>query len=258
MSQDTAKEAELSPFLQHQERIMAARKAQDIDIAERQKHSLVPAVKESSPAQGTYQIDTFDATNNKVERRTITPLPTPQRIQAAKPITKDELSDMIADLRQEMATQQERFDNKDAIDKERTDKRQELSAKVAELTQQLNAAQGELDQLNQAGSVRDGFIAFAARAEQRITSIATGVYGYLLEKFSQDRHEAPFSELTELLKEEIRFKADRSGVRRLTQASFARLYAASKEHITNARIEATLEKVYTATEKLEGALRVSS
>jgi hypothetical protein len=80
-----------------------------------------------------YQIEQFDATNNKTVRRTITPLPTPQRVQPAKPIEKAELTAMIESLRQEMADQQDRFDHKDELDKERTEKRQELSAKVAEL-----------------------------------------------------------------------------------------------------------------------------
>jgi DNA-binding transcriptional MocR family regulator len=83
--------------------------------------------------------------------------------------------------------------------------------------------------------VRDEFIEFAKRAEQRITQIATASYGHLLEKFSQDRHEAPFAELTDLLKEEIRFKVDRSGVRTFTQPSFARLHAAPRESITKAQ-----------------------
>ena len=161
---------------------------------------------------------------------------------------------MIESLRSEMSEQQSRFDNKDSIDKERTDKRQKLSSKVAELTQQLNAAQAELEQLNRSGSVREEFIGFAKQAEQRIVSIATGVYNFLLEKISQDRHEARYKELTPLLSESVRFKVDRSGVRTFTQPSFARLHAAPKEQITNARINATLEKVYTATEKLEGAL----
>jgi len=90
--------------------------------------------------------------------------------------------------------------------------------------------------------------------ELRITQIATATYGHLLEKFSQDRHDAPFAELTELLKEAIRFKVDRSGIRTFTQPSFARLYAAPQESITNARIESTLEKVFSATEKLETVL----
>lgn len=204
--------------------------------------------------QEKYIITQHDVTNDTVTHREITPLPTPQRIQPAKTLTKPELIEMIDALRDEMATEKKRFDNKDAIDKERADKRQNLYATVADLTQQLNAAQSELDQLKRAGSVRDGFIEFAQRAEQRITQIATGIYGYLLEKFSQDRHEAPFAELTDLLKEEIRFKVDRSGVRTFTQSSFARLHAAPKESITNARIEATLEKVYTATEKIETVL----
>jgi hypothetical protein len=204
--------------------------------------------------QEAYTIEQFDATNNKTTRRTITPLPTPTRLQPPKPITKAELAEMIAELRDEMATEQERFDNKDAIDKERTDKRVALPEKINELTRQLNEAKAEFDKLTSEGSVRDGFIEFAKRAELRITQIATGVYGFLLEKLSQDRHETPFAELTDLLKEEIRFKVDRSGVRTFTQPSFARLHAAPRENITKARIEATLEKVYSATEKIEEAL----
>jgi hypothetical protein len=204
--------------------------------------------------QEKYIITQHDVTNDTVTHREITPLPTPQRIQPAKTLTKPELIEMIDALRDEMATEQKRFDNKDAIDKANTDKRQKLYATIADLTEKLNAAKSELDQLNRTGSVRDGFIEFAQRAEQRITQIATGIYGYLLEKFSQERHEAPFAELTQLLKEDVRFKADRSGVRTYTLPGYARFHAVPKDQITNARIEATLEKVYSATEKLETVL----
>jgi hypothetical protein len=80
--------------------------------------------------QEAYQIETFDASNNKIERRTITPLPVAVRIQPPTPITKPELLEMIESLRQEMANQQDRFDQKDELDKERTEKRQELSARL--------------------------------------------------------------------------------------------------------------------------------
>ena len=168
---------------------MTARAQQDREIEERQKHSLVPAVHEVPATIGKYVIEEFNASTGETRTRQITPLPQPTRFQA-KQITKDELNAMIVELRQEMATQQERFDHKDSIDKANTDKRQELYNTISELSQQLNAAKGELDQLNRVGSVRDEFIAFAARAEQRITSIATGVYNFLLEKTSNDRHEA--------------------------------------------------------------------
>src|SRR5580704_5749519 len=148
-------DTELSPFLRQQAERMKAIAQQDINIEDRQKRTIVPAVQESErETQGKYEIVTHDATNDRIERRIITPRPTPQRIQPAKPITKDELTEMIESLRSEMSEQQSRFDNKDAIDKERTDKRQELSAKVAELTQQLNGVQTELDQINRSGSVR--------------------------------------------------------------------------------------------------------
>jgi hypothetical protein len=250
----TTQDTEKSQFLINQEKLMESRRSQDLSIAERQKYTLTPAVQESSPAQGTYQIDTFDATNKKVETRTITPLPTPQRIQPPKPITKDELTEMIESLRSEMSEQQTRFDNKDAIDNERTDKRQELSATIDELTQRLRDAQSKLDDLNRVGSMRAQFIDFAQRAEGQITAIATGVYGFMLDKIALDRHEASYKELTPLLKESVRFAVDRLGIRFFTQGNFAALHRTPTDKISDARIEATLEKVYSATEKLEGAL----
>jgi hypothetical protein len=250
---DTKQEPK-SAFLIAQEKLMQARAEQDRSIEERQRYTLTSGANEKYDPSAKYELVRQDITNNTVERRVITPLPTPQRIQPAKPLAKGDIVEMLNELRDEMATEQEKFDRKDEIDKERTDKRGQLIAKVNELTAQLNAAKAELDQLNREGSVRDGWIEFAKRAELRITQIATATYGHLLEKFSQDRHEAPFSELTELLKEEIRFKADRSGVRTFTHPSFARLHAAPRESITNARIEATLKKVFTAAEKLEHIL----
>jgi hypothetical protein len=204
--------------------------------------------------QEKYIITQHDVTNDTVTHREITPLLTPERIQAPKTLSKGEIHDMIKELRTEMETEQDRFDNKEAIDNANTSKRRELYATIADLTQQLNEAQSELDQLNRTGSVRDGFIEFAQRAEQRITQIATATYGYLLEKFSQERHEASFAELTPLLKEDVRFKVDRSGVRTYTLPGYARFHAVPKDQITNARIEATLDKVNTATEKLEAVL----
>jgi hypothetical protein len=162
---------------------------------------------------------------------------------------------MIESLRQEMAEEQDRFDRKDELDKERNDKRQELCAKISELTIQLRDARSTLDDLNRAGSTRDGWIAFAKRAEGQITAIATGAYGYLLEKISQDKHEAGYKELTPLLAESVRFAVDRLGIKFFTSSNFVSLNRAPAEQINNARIEATLEKIYAATEKIEGALQ---
>jgi hypothetical protein len=250
----TAQDTPLSPFLEQQKRVMVQKEQLEHDLEQRQRYTLTPGANEKHDPKAKYVVETHDSTNNTVERRVITPLPTPQRIQPAKPLAKGDIVEMLKELRDEMATEQEKFDRRDELDASAANKRGQLIAKVNELTAQLNAAKSELDQLNREGSVRDGWIEFAKRAEQRITQIATATYGHLLEKFSQDRHEAPFSELTELLKEEIRFKADRSGVRTFTQPSFARLHAAPKDSVTNARVEVSLEKVFTATEKLEHIL----
>ena len=204
--------------------------------------------------QDTYQIESFDATNNKVVTRTITPLPTPQRLQPPKPIAKAELTEMIENLRQEMSDQQRRFDNRDSIDKERTTRKNELSAKVAELTAQLRVAESELEDLNRKGSVRDEFIAFVKQFELRITQIATDVFNWFLDKTSQEKYEANHRDLPPLMKEEVTFKANRLGIRGLTDGNFARLHRTPKEGIFNANLEAAMERVYSATEKLEGAL----
>ena len=251
---ETEQQEPKSEFLEQQARKMKVFAEQDRSVEQRQKYTLTPGANEKHDPKAKYVVETHDSTNNTVERRVITPLATPQRLQPPKPLAKGDIVEMLNELRDEMATEQEKFDRKDELDASAANKRGQLIAKVNELTAQLNAAKAELDQLNREGSVRDGWIEFAKRAELRITQIATATYGHLLEKFSKDRHEAPFAELTDLLKEEIRFKVDRSGVRTFTQPSFSRLHAAPKESITNARIEATLEKVYTATEKLEGAL----
>jgi hypothetical protein len=202
----------------------------------------------------TYQVEEFNATTGETKRRTVEALPTPQRLQPPAPIEKTELTEMIESLRQEMGEQQSRFDNRAQLHAERTARKNELHSKISELYTQLNAAQAELDQLKSEGTVRDRFIRFAKDAESRITGIATGVYNYLLEKISQDKHEASYKELTPLLKEEVTFKVDRSGIRFLTQGMFASLRDAAAEHISDARVEAVLNKVYTATEKWEGAL----
>ena len=246
-----------TPFLEQQKRVMAQKEQLERDQEQKQRYTVQPSVSGNEKPydpKAKYEIVTFDANTGETTHRTITPLPTPQRLQQSKTLSKPEIVDMIDSLRDEMALEQEKFDRKDEIDGAAAMKRGKLIAKVNELTAQLNAAKSELDQLNREGSVRDGWIAFAKQAELRITQIATATYGHLLERFSHEQHEAPFAELTELLKEAIRFKVDRSGIRTFTQPNFARLYAAPKESITNARIEATLEKVFAATEKLETVL----
>ena len=251
---ETEQQEPKSEFLEQQARKMKVFAEQDRSVEQRQKYTLTPGANEKHDPKAKYVVETHDSTNNTVERRVITPLATPQRLQPPKPLAKGDIVEMLNELRDEMATEQEKFDRKDELDAAAANKRGQLIAKVNELTAQLNAAKSELDDLNRAGSTRDGFIAFAKRAEQRITAIATGTYNFLLEKISQERHDSDYKSLPPLLSEDVRFRVDKLGTRFLTQPSFASLHRTPTEQITNARIEATLEKVYTATEKLEGAL----
>ena len=177
----------------------------------------------------------------------------PNRFQYT-PAEKQELLAMIESLRADMSTARESFDRKDELDAERNAKRSELATKVAELTQQLHTAQTELDELNNQGSIRDQFIKSASSFEQRASTIASGVYNWALDFFSQQRYDSNHRELTPSLKEEILFRVNKLGLKPLTQGSFARLHKHRKEQITNEVITATMERVYDATEKLEGVL----
>ena len=195
----TSQDTPLSPFLEQQKRVMAQKEQLERDLEQRQKYTLTPGANEKHDPKAKYVVETHDSTNNTVERRVITPLATPQRLQPPKPLAKGDIVEMLNELRDEMATEQEKFDRKDELDAAAANKRGQLIAKVNELTAQLNAAKSELDDLNRAGSTRDGFIAFAKRAEQRITAIATGTYNFLLEKISQERHDSDYKSLPPLL-----------------------------------------------------------
>jgi hypothetical protein len=160
----------------------------------------------------------------------------------------------IEELRSKMAVAQSRFDNKDPLDAERTSQKSDLAAKIAELTQKLRSAQTELDDLNSKGSIRDEFIAEAGSFEQNIVGLASGVFNYVLDRLSQEKYEANHRELPPLMKEEILFRADRLGIKRLANGAFARLSKHRKEQITNEVVNAAMERVFDATETLEKVL----
>jgi hypothetical protein len=83
---------------------------------------------------------------------------------------------MLDELRDEMATQQERFDNKDSVEKKRSDKRLELSTKIGELTQQLGgyetiiimAGRSSIKQLTSSVALRLLCQYFARQSRQRL------------------------------------------------------------------------------------------
>jgi hypothetical protein len=133
---------ELTPFLEQQKRVMAQKEQLERDLEQRQKYTLTPGANEKHDPKAKYVVETHDSTNNAVERRVITPLTNPQRLQPPAPIEKGELTEMIESLRQQMSEQQERFDNKDKLDAERNQKRAALSSRIGELTLQLREAQG--------------------------------------------------------------------------------------------------------------------
>src|SRR6202008_1874841 len=143
----TTESQELSPFLEQQKRVMAQKEQLERDLEQRQRYTLTPGANEKHDPKAKYVVETHDSTNNTVERRVITPLPTPQRIQPAKPLAKGDIVEMLKELRDEMVTEQKKFDRKDELDAAAANKRGQLIAKVNELTAQLNAAKSELDDL---------------------------------------------------------------------------------------------------------------
>jgi ribosome-binding ATPase YchF (GTP1/OBG family) len=130
-----------------------------------------------------YQIETFDATNNKIECRTITPLhPSQQRFNRPELATLPELEKQIAELTEDITAATNDFDTVSANLDEYYRPLKQAEQRVAELRLQLAEAESELAQLQAQGSPRDGFWNFINECECRVSGIAR----QLLDRFCQD------------------------------------------------------------------------
>jgi hypothetical protein len=188
-----------------------------------------------------------------IEPRPATQAPTPARTPSV--LTSGELVTMIEDLRDQMNAAQERFDNKDAIDAETNKRKGELASLIADLSAKLDEARTEMRELEEDGSVRDGFIKSASKFEQEVNAIATGVWGHLSERISREKYDgSSYRELPSSLKDVVLFKLGKLGIKAFTLPSFQRLHSRPKEAISNALLEQSMERVHNAMVKLEEVL----
>jgi chromosome segregation ATPase len=170
-----------------------------------------------------YQIETFDATNNKIECRTITPLqPSQQRFNRPELATLPELEKQIAELTEDITAATNDFDTVSANLDEYYRPLKQAEQRVAELRLQLVEAESELAQLQAQGSPRDGFWNFINECEGRVSGIAR----QLLDRFCTDAalstFKVPFQKLTEHTQKDISL-VYRQRLERFTGSFYSRL-----------------------------------
>jgi hypothetical protein len=192
--------------------------------------------------------------HRKWEVRTIAEHVVQPAVKPQPAITSEELLAMVDSLRQEMQTAQDTFDNKDQIDAQRNGQKSALASQISELTAKLEAANLELHRLEKLGSARQEFIAKVKSFESKVVATATGLWNHLANKLSTEKYDAPFKELTSGLKEVVVFAVNRTGIKGLTLPTFTRLHRLTEDQISNALLDATMERVYNATVKVEEIL----
>jgi hypothetical protein len=170
-----------------------------------------------------YQIETFDATNNKIERRTITPLqPSQQRFNRPELATLPELEKQIAELTEDITAASNDFDTVSANLDEYYRPLKQAEQRVTELRVQLAEAESELAQLQAQGSPRDGFWTFINECECRVSGIAR----QLLDRFCQDAaintFKVAFSRLSEHTQKDLAL-VYRMRLERFREGVYARL-----------------------------------
>jgi hypothetical protein len=153
-----------------------------------------------------------------------------------------------------MLVAQEAVDNSQEINNDRTARKAQLANQIAELTAKLAEVNAELAEVESKGSARQEFIASVVNFESRAVALGNGLHNHLLEKISQERHEAPFRELPDTLKEGVRFAVSRKGIKSITLPTFARLHKYRRDQINDALLEQTMGRVYDANLKIEDIL----
>jgi DNA repair ATPase RecN len=192
MTTQETTQTEESAFLQNQRRVMAQKEQLDRDIAERTRYTLQPAVTENEKpfnSKEAYVIESFDAANNKTERRTITPLPQPaQRFQKPETPTLPELrqaiNDLVADIEGAGADYETVATNLDSF----YAPHKALEKRISELKAALSQAETELAELRAEGSPAEGYKRFIVGAEQKVNGIAR----QLVDRFSADKAREKF------------------------------------------------------------------
>jgi hypothetical protein len=190
----------LSPFLQNQARIMQARAQQDIDLEDRQKHSLVPAV--SEPASGKIDpnklvIERQDLTTGESSSRVVqlTPQPT-QRFTRPAPLTMDGIREQLITAGDTIDSAKEQYqrdnDCRDAFYAERN----ALKAEIITLLATLNEKQAKLRDMESEGTPKDKFLAKIVKSEVDVVGIAGSLFATLSERAAERIFGIPLAELS--------------------------------------------------------------
>lgn len=192
MTSDTTQE--LSPFLQKQAEIMAARAQQDKDIAERQRHALVPAVQES---RQTDIVETFHPQTGQSSRQVIEPTPPPtQRFVKPAPLTLDEIREQLVNAGDSIdaAKNQYQVDNSslDAFYAEAN----ALRIQIAELRSKIAEKQARLTEIENEGTPKDKFLATIVKSEIEVSGLAGLLFETLSERAAQRIFGIPMAELS--------------------------------------------------------------
>jgi chromosome segregation ATPase len=135
------------------------------------------------------QIETFDATNNRIERRTITPLPQPaQRLQKPETPTLPELRQAIADLVADIEGAGTDYETVAADLDSFYAPHKALEKRISELRAALYQAEQELSELRSHGSPAEGHKRFIIEAEAKVSGIAR----QLIDRYSTDKAREKF------------------------------------------------------------------
>lgn len=198
MSTDTTP---LSPFLEHQKRVMKSRAQQDREIEERQKHALVPAVNEAEQNKinpNKLVIERQDLTTGESSRRVVelTPQPT-QRFTKPTPLTLDEIKEQLVNAGNSIDAANERYqsdtDSLDAFYAEAN----ALRAEIAELQSKLAEKAARLHEIESAGAPKDQYLAKIIASEREVVGIAGALFTTLSEQAARRIFGIPFDELSD-------------------------------------------------------------
>ncbi len=134
--------------------------------------------------QEAYTITRHDVTNNKVETRTITPLPQPeQRFAKPETPTVEELREAVNDLVADIEGAGSNYETVSADLDSFYASHKALEKRISELRAELTQAEQELSGLRLEGSPAEGYKRFIVEAETKVSGIAR----QLIDRFSTDR-----------------------------------------------------------------------
>jgi hypothetical protein len=189
-------DTELSPFLREQAERMKATAQQDIDIAERQKHALTPAVQEAD-SRLTDIVETFIPQTGQSSRQVIQPTPPPaQRFVKPAPLTLDEVREQLVNAGNSIDAAKDQYQSDtnslDAFYAEAN----ALRSEIAELQRQLAEKQARLRQIESEGSPKDKFLATIVKSEVDVVGIAGSLFATLSERAAERIFGIPLAELS--------------------------------------------------------------